>query len=158
MMTFAEQHGQLAPRQYGSRKYHKAIVQVVNKILTFHLLRQLRWPSAVCSNDSKSCYGHIVHAVASLCMQQNCITELAIVCMFTTIQQLDGLLMEIPVLSTKGDIYGHFLSRGHARQRGRTCYMGDHFLPSSGHNTKSRLQDVFQDYIAQGASRFLGGS
>ena len=29
MMNFAENHGQLAPEQYGSRKYHKAIDQVV---------------------------------------------------------------------------------------------------------------------------------
>ena len=89
MMKFAEDHDQLAPEQYGSRKYHKAIDQVVNKILTFDLLRQLRWPGAVCSNDAKSCYDRIVHAVASLCMQRNRISEPAIVCMFTTIQQLE---------------------------------------------------------------------
>ena len=50
MMTFAESQHQLAPEQYGSRKYHKAIDQVVNKILTFDILRQLRWPGALCSN------------------------------------------------------------------------------------------------------------
>lgn len=88
MMKFAEQHKQLAPEQYGSRKFHKAIDQVVNKVLTFDLLRQLRRTGALCSNDAKCCYDRIVHAVASLSMQRNGIDEPAIICTFTTLQQL----------------------------------------------------------------------
>jgi hypothetical protein len=56
MMRLAEKTKSLAPEQYGSRKAHKAMDLAVNKALTYDLLRQLKRPGAVCSNDAKSCY------------------------------------------------------------------------------------------------------
>ena len=41
MMRFAEKYDLLAPEQYGSRKYHSAQDQSLNKALTFDLYRQL---------------------------------------------------------------------------------------------------------------------
>ena len=42
----------------------------------------------MCSNDAKSCYDRIVHLVASLAMQRVGAPVEPIVCMFTTIQNL----------------------------------------------------------------------
>jgi hypothetical protein len=52
-------------------------------------LRQLKWPRILCSNDMKSCYGRIVHAVPSLCRQRQGIAESEVVCMFSTLQNLE---------------------------------------------------------------------
>jgi len=56
MMKNAEKGHALAPEQYGSRKYHHSIDLAVNKALTFDLLRQLKKPGGLYSNDAKSCY------------------------------------------------------------------------------------------------------
>ena len=70
MMHYAEDNQLLAPEQYGSRKFHSAIFQYVNKVLTFDILRQTRKPGALCLNDAKSCYDRIAHGAAGLAMQR----------------------------------------------------------------------------------------
>jgi len=87
-MSIAEQHNQLALEQYGSRKGLTAIEHGLNKRLTFDIIRQLRRPSALCSNDAKSCYDRIVHSVATLSMRHLGIPEAPIVSMFRTIQDM----------------------------------------------------------------------
>jgi hypothetical protein len=69
MMKVAEATHSLAPEQYGSRKAHRAIDLAVNKTLTNDLLRQLKRPGAICSNDARSCYDLIGHSQASMAMQ-----------------------------------------------------------------------------------------
>jgi hypothetical protein len=64
MMKMAEASSTLAPEQYGSRKGHKAIDLAVNKTLIYDLLRQLKRPGAICSNDARSCYDLIGHTQA----------------------------------------------------------------------------------------------
>jgi hypothetical protein len=54
MMKNAEKGHALAPEQYGSRKYHHSIDLAVNKALTFDLLRQLKKPGGLCSNDANT--------------------------------------------------------------------------------------------------------
>jgi hypothetical protein len=87
-MYTAEQLQVVAKEQYGTRKNKAAIEQCLNKRLTFDLARQLKRPLAMCSNDAKSCYDRIVHSVASLCMRRMGVEAPPIVCMFTTIQNL----------------------------------------------------------------------
>jgi hypothetical protein len=70
MMKDGEAYKQLAWEQYGSREGNNAIDQALNKVLSFDLIRQARVDSAMCSNDAKSCYDRIVHAIASILMQQ----------------------------------------------------------------------------------------
>jgi hypothetical protein len=41
----------------------------LNKELTYDISRQQKTPAALCSNDAKSCYNQIVHAIASICLQ-----------------------------------------------------------------------------------------
>jgi hypothetical protein len=88
MMANAEAHNLIAPEQYGSRKNHTAIAQVLNKVLTYDALRLRRAPGALCSNDAKSCYDHIVHSVAKLAMFRCGILPHQIDLMFSTIQRM----------------------------------------------------------------------
>jgi hypothetical protein len=86
MMRQAEDVGALAPEQYGSRKHHKAIDLATCKTLTYDVIRQLKRPGAICSNDAKSCYDLIGHAQASLSMQRVGVPKSAVSCMFSTLQ------------------------------------------------------------------------
>ena len=88
LMAQAEHLNQFAPEQYGSRKGMSAIEHGLNKRLTFDLIRQLRLPAAMCSNDAKSCYDRIVHSVATLSMRRMGVPEAPIVSMFNTIQNM----------------------------------------------------------------------
>jgi hypothetical protein len=87
-MVRAERNQTIAPEQYGSRKNLSAILHAVNKTLSFDLIRQYKVPAAMCSNDAKSCYDRIVHNVASLCFQYQGVSEPPLVCMFTTLQNV----------------------------------------------------------------------
>jgi hypothetical protein len=89
MMNHAEQHDMIAKEQYGSRKGHCSIDHAVNKRLTFDLFRLYRSPGALCSNDAKSCYDRILHAIAALSMKRLGIPAPPIECMLTCIQQMD---------------------------------------------------------------------
>jgi hypothetical protein len=89
VMALAEKYNQLAEEQYGSRKKKTAILHALNKQLSYDILRQTNTPRALCSNDAKSCYDHILHAVASLCLHHIGLLEGTIVCMFTTLQNME---------------------------------------------------------------------
>jgi hypothetical protein len=87
--TTAEAHRGMAKEQGGSRKNYCAVKIGLNKCLTMDQLRQLKWPGILYSNDMKSYYGHIVHADASLCLQRQGIAESEVVCIFSTLQNLE---------------------------------------------------------------------
>jgi hypothetical protein len=78
----------LAPEQYGSRKYFRSIDHVVNKLLSFDLLRQFKQAGIVIPTDLKSCYDHICHSIAALSMRRQGVAECKVVCMFSTLQHL----------------------------------------------------------------------
>ncbi len=86
MMKIAEHTHSLAPEQYGSRRGHRSIDLAVNKALTYDLLRQLKRPGAICSNDARSCYDLIGHSQASIAMQRNGVPKNVVDCLFTTLQ------------------------------------------------------------------------
>jgi hypothetical protein len=87
-LQHAEMTGALAKEQYGSRKGKKAIDQAIHKRLTYDILRQMRAPGALCSNDAKSCYDRIVHSVAMLAYQRLGIPSPPVRCMLHTIQNM----------------------------------------------------------------------
>ena len=87
MMQHAEQHHLLAPEQYGGRKHHRSIIAALNKRLTMDLLRLRHQTGALCSNDAKSCYDHIVHSFASIAMRRLGAHPQAVTCMLSTLQQ-----------------------------------------------------------------------
>ena len=88
-MHTAEDLQLLAIEQGGSRKGHGADDSALNKVLTFDIARQRKQPLALCSNDAVACYDRIVHSVASLAMQRVGVPLEPLVCMFTTIQNLE---------------------------------------------------------------------
>lgn len=88
-MFLAEELQAVAKEQYGCRKEHSAVNQGLNKTLTFDLLRQSRQPGALCSNDAKSCFDRIVHSIASLSLQRVGVPRAPLVCIFTTIRNLE---------------------------------------------------------------------
>ena len=98
VMQHAESHNQLAEEQYGSHKKKTTILHVLNKQLTYDVLCQTKTAGALCSNDAKSCYDRIVHSVASLCLHQLGLPESTIICMFTTLQNI-----EHTICTTYGD-------------------------------------------------------
>jgi hypothetical protein len=87
-LNHAEMTGALAKEQYGSRKGKRAIDHAIHKRLTYNILRQMRAPGALCSNDAKSCYDRIVHSVAMLAYQRLGIPSPPIQCMIHTIQNM----------------------------------------------------------------------
>jgi hypothetical protein len=88
MMKDAEEYEHLAWEQYGSLEGKNAIDQALNKVLFFDLIRQAREDAAMCSNDVKSCYDRIVHAIASILMQQQNVPASACMCVFTMLHKL----------------------------------------------------------------------
>lgn len=88
-MHHAKKHEQLAEEQYGSRKQKTAILHALNKRLSYNILCQTKSAGALCSNDAKSCYDRILHSVAALCLRRLGLPELAIFCMFSTLQNLE---------------------------------------------------------------------
>jgi hypothetical protein len=88
IMAHAERQGLVAPEQYGSRKKRSAIAHALNKQLAYSLVRVLRSPAAMCSNDAQGCYDRIVHSVASLSLQRVGAPIAPILSMFSTLQNL----------------------------------------------------------------------
>jgi hypothetical protein len=58
----------------------------VNKSLTNDLLRQLKRPGAICTNDAKLCYDLIGHPTASIAMQRLGVPKSVVDCLFSTLQ------------------------------------------------------------------------
>jgi hypothetical protein len=95
VMAHAELHNQLPEEQYSSRKNKTAIAHALNKHLSYDLMRQMKTAGALCSNNAKSCYNRILHSVASLCLKRLGLPDGAIVCMFSTLQNLEHTMRTI---------------------------------------------------------------
>ena len=87
-LEHAEKHNLLPPEQYGSRKGKKSIDHVINKRLTYDILRQTRRPGLLCSNDAKSCFDRVVHSVAMLAYRRLGIPHPPVLGMIKTIQNM----------------------------------------------------------------------
>ena len=88
-MFFAEDLQAVAWEQYGCRKEHSAVNQSLNKTLTCDLCRQKKQSFAICSNDAKSCFDRVVHNIASLSLQRVGVPHSPLICVFTTIRNLE---------------------------------------------------------------------
>jgi hypothetical protein len=87
-MQHAENNDFIAPEQYGSRKGKRSIDHVLNKRLTYDLIRFSRRPGALCSNDAKSCYDRVLHSIVSIAFRRLGFPEQPIDCMIQCIQQM----------------------------------------------------------------------
>ncbi len=87
-LQHAEKHGLIAKEQYGSRPGKSAIDHAVHKRLTYDILRQGRIPGALCSNDAKSCFDRIIHAIVCLAYERLGIAQPPVHCMIKSIQNM----------------------------------------------------------------------
>jgi hypothetical protein len=69
MIANAERLHQIPWEVYGGRKRHRAIKCATNKVLTMDKARLEHRSMALCSNDAKSCYDRILHAITTICMR-----------------------------------------------------------------------------------------
>ena len=88
LMYQAEQLKMIAPEQFGSRKYHSCIDQVLIKRLYYDSLRFLKQNAFLCSNDAKACYDRITHSIASLAMQRVGMPLGPIKCLLKSLQEM----------------------------------------------------------------------
>ena len=84
----AEDIDELAPEQYDSRKSRSAIDQALHKRLTYDIMRQLRKPGILCSNDAKSCYDRILHSSMALAYKRIGVPQQPIESMLLCIQNM----------------------------------------------------------------------
>jgi hypothetical protein len=89
MIAHAEKNDQVPSEAYGSRRGYRAVDCALNKVLVNDIIRQKAMIAALCSNDAKSCYDRIVHAVATLSMRRLGVTKEACHVMFGTLQQVE---------------------------------------------------------------------
>jgi len=68
VMFNTEKFLQMAPEQYSSQNEKSAGIQCLNKQLLYDYACYTHHPLALCSNDAKSCYDHIVLIMAALCL------------------------------------------------------------------------------------------
>jgi hypothetical protein len=65
----------IAPGQYGSRNFFRAIDHVLNKIFSFDLLQQFKRPDIVIPTDLKRCYDRICHSITAFSLRRQGIAE-----------------------------------------------------------------------------------
>jgi hypothetical protein len=70
MVTNAERLNQIPWEAYGSRKCDCSIECAANKAFTTDIVHLEHRSMALGSNDAKSCRDHILHAIATICMQR----------------------------------------------------------------------------------------
>jgi hypothetical protein len=88
MIANAERLNQIPWEAYGSRKRHRSIECAANKVFTTDIARQEHRPMALCSNDAKSCYDRILHAIASICMRRVGVHKNTCLMMFGTLAKV----------------------------------------------------------------------
>jgi hypothetical protein len=88
MIANAERLQQIPWEAYGSRKRHRSIECAVNKVFTTDIARQEHRSMALCSNDAKSCYDRILHAIAIICMRRVGVSAKTCLMMFGTLSKV----------------------------------------------------------------------
>ena len=110
VMFQAEKHHLIAPEQFGSRKKHSSIDQVLIKTLYYDTLRIKKQDGFLCSNDAKACYDRITHSIASLALQRVGLPPGPIISMFQSLQNMRHHIRTGYGVSTSS--YGKSLQQG----------------------------------------------
>jgi len=98
VMLNAEKLNILAPEQYGSCKQMSVIAQCLNKLLFYDIICFCCQTAALCLNDAKRCYDHIILLVAALCLCRLGTSQPSVFSMISTLHQ-----MEHCICTTFGD-------------------------------------------------------
>jgi hypothetical protein len=89
MVANVERLNQIPWEAYGSRKCHRSIECAGNKVFTTDIARQEHRSIALCSsNDTKSCYDRILHAIATICMRRVGVPKKICLMMFGTLAKV----------------------------------------------------------------------
>ena len=88
MIANAERLNQIPWEVYGSPKRHRSIECAANKVFTTDIARQEHRSMALCSNDAKSCYDRILHAIASICVRRVGVHKNTCLMMFGTLAKV----------------------------------------------------------------------
>jgi len=88
VMWNAKKLDKVVPEQYGSCSQKAAGTQCLNKWLFYDYIWAMRIPAALCSNDTKSCYDHIVLLITALALCRLGAVASAMQSMVTTLAQL----------------------------------------------------------------------
>jgi hypothetical protein len=88
MVANLERLNQIPWEAYGSRKCHRSIECTANKVFTTDIARQEHRSMALCSNDAKSCYNGILHAIATFCMRCVGVPKKVCLMMFGTLAKV----------------------------------------------------------------------
>ena len=89
VMNHIESLDIIASEQYGGRKNKSSIMLALNKVLNFDHIRTMKVIAALCSNDLASCYDRIIHSLTGLILRSKGVPASPIVCMLSTIQNLE---------------------------------------------------------------------
>jgi hypothetical protein len=88
MVANAERLNQIPWEAYGSCKCHRSIECAANKVFTTNIARQEHCSIALCSNDAKSCYDRILHAIATICIRRVGVPNKICLMMFGTLAKV----------------------------------------------------------------------
>jgi len=84
-MRHTEKYNLLPKEQYGSRKRHKSITCLLNKVIICYVSRQVCLLLALTSNDAVKCYDYMIHNATSLSIQVVGIPHQPITAMFAVL-------------------------------------------------------------------------
>lgn len=93
VMSIGECVGYFPEEIRGSRKFKKAALTILNKVLINDIWRLKRVIAALCSTDAKSCYDRVIHWVAMLAMMRIEVPYEPLKSLFETIQQAVHLIV-----------------------------------------------------------------
>ena len=87
-MSKAQDFGQLAHEQYGSRKRHQAIALALNKRLAIDMAAFQRVALVLCSQDAMQCFDRICHAALAIGLKRQNLPDTAIEALILTIEKM----------------------------------------------------------------------
>ena len=91
-LAHTEQANAISPNQYGSRKHHKSINTVLNKVLLNNILRHNRHADAIGMNNARGCYDRIVHSIAILVLMNFGFLGQIVRALFKVLQEVDHFM------------------------------------------------------------------
>jgi hypothetical protein len=94
-MRHTEKYKLIAPEQFSSRQNKSTITLALNKVLGYDITRQYTCALSMIMCDAKSCYDRVNHALASRALQSKGTPKAPLVCMWTTLQNLESTICTV---------------------------------------------------------------
>ena len=137
-MRHAEELGQLAVEQYGSRNNLSAEKHALNKRLTLDIMRVTKTPGVLIANDAKSCYDRILHFATYAALRRAGIPKEAVISMVHTLRT-----MKHRVRTGYGDSEDYYGGEEDSDQHGAT--QGNGAGPAIWALVSSPLLDILRE-------------